>query len=204
MLIQKCLRGFTVVELLIVIVVISILATLTTVAYNGVVERSQDAVIASTVESYAKAITTYRAKNGRWPLGDTAPSEPKSACLGSPASYATTYGYLYPGICGTLGGGSVNTTFNELMAPYIPNPPDLSFMKPMQFTPTQKYARGIFYSLGCLPNFCTVDTTPVSDQRVIIAHFVKAGKACAAGTLIPDRPLTGFTMCEYTLQPGKP
>ena len=201
MLIQKCLRGFTVVELLIVIVVISILATLTTVAYNGVIERSQDAVIASTVESYAKAITTYRAKNGRWPLASEATT---AACIGNDTSYSSTYGYLYPGICSTLPNASTNTTFNELMKSYIPNPPDLSFMKPMQFTPAQKYARGIYYSVYCLPSGCVTANTSSSDLMVKIAYRLKAGKTCVIGNTLLDTPTTGFTTCEYIIQAGKP
>lgn len=40
-------RGFTIVELLIVIVVIAVLAAITTVAFNGIQKRAGDSAIAS-------------------------------------------------------------------------------------------------------------------------------------------------------------
>lgn len=52
--------GFTIVELLIVIVVIAILALITIVAYNGVTQSAQDAVVRATVTEAAKKIEAYR------------------------------------------------------------------------------------------------------------------------------------------------
>jgi prepilin-type N-terminal cleavage/methylation domain-containing protein len=60
-------RGFTIVELLIVIVVIGILAAITIVAYNGVQNRANDAVVQSDLENMAKAIQSYGAINGDYP-----------------------------------------------------------------------------------------------------------------------------------------
>lgn len=49
-------RGFTIVELLIVIVVIGILAAITVVAFNGVQQRAQEAKIKSDVSAIVKAV----------------------------------------------------------------------------------------------------------------------------------------------------
>ena len=49
-------RGFTIVELLIVIVVIGILAAITIVAYNGVQTRARDAKRASDLSAVAKPL----------------------------------------------------------------------------------------------------------------------------------------------------
>jgi len=52
--------GFTIVELLIVIVVIGILAAITIVAYNGIQDRSKNAVIQSDLANAVKSLESYR------------------------------------------------------------------------------------------------------------------------------------------------
>ena len=61
----KSQRGFTIVELLIVIVVIAILAAISIVAYNGIQERGRDSNRLSDAKSIEKAIRIYLIKEGR-------------------------------------------------------------------------------------------------------------------------------------------
>lgn len=63
-------RGFTIVELLIVIVIIGILASITIVAYNGIQVRAQNAKINSDLSQLQKAITMARLKDTKtlWQL----------------------------------------------------------------------------------------------------------------------------------------
>jgi prepilin-type N-terminal cleavage/methylation domain-containing protein len=61
---QNKQRGFTIVELLIVIVVIGILAAITIVAYNGVSQRSRDASRAQDIEGIKKALLLYQTDHG--------------------------------------------------------------------------------------------------------------------------------------------
>ena len=56
--------GFTIVELLIVIVVIGILAGITIVAYNGIQDRSRTAKIQTDMRNLEHAITTARTNSG--------------------------------------------------------------------------------------------------------------------------------------------
>ena len=55
--------GFTIVELLIVIVVIAILAAITIVAYTGIQERARDSQRLSDIKAIEKALRLYAADN---------------------------------------------------------------------------------------------------------------------------------------------
>lgn len=60
-------KGFTIVELLIVIVVIAILAAITVVAYNGVQGRALDSRRLSDIKKIQQGIELYRIQNGVFP-----------------------------------------------------------------------------------------------------------------------------------------
>lgn len=61
--------GFTIVELLIVVVVIAILATITVVAYTGIQNRANDSAVQSDLSNIARKINMFYAVNGRYPQG---------------------------------------------------------------------------------------------------------------------------------------
>lgn len=58
-------RGFTIVELLIVIVIIAILAAITVVAFRGIQERANSTAIISQAKAYIKGLTLWEAELGR-------------------------------------------------------------------------------------------------------------------------------------------
>lgn len=60
-------RGFTIVELLIVIVVIGILAAITIVAYNGVTAKANTTAAAATAATVAKKAEAYNAEKSAYP-----------------------------------------------------------------------------------------------------------------------------------------
>lgn len=60
-------RGFTIVELLVVIVIISILAVITAVAYNGVQTRSKISKMETDITTVQRLVEAYKARNGSYP-----------------------------------------------------------------------------------------------------------------------------------------
>lgn len=59
--------GFTIVELLIVVVVIAILAAITIVAFNGVQQRARDSRRSSDVANIKKLLEMYKTDNSTYP-----------------------------------------------------------------------------------------------------------------------------------------
>lgn len=64
-------KGFTIVELLIVIVVIGILAAITVVAYNGIQNRGNDAAVRADLSNFAKIMEIQKADIGTYPASLT-------------------------------------------------------------------------------------------------------------------------------------
>ncbi|HRQ07320.1 MAG TPA: prepilin-type N-terminal cleavage/methylation domain-containing protein, partial [Candidatus Saccharibacteria bacterium] len=61
---QKYIRGFTIVELLIVIVIIGILATVTAIVYSGIQANARDTSVLSDLDTMDGLQTSYSLKNG--------------------------------------------------------------------------------------------------------------------------------------------
>lgn len=107
--------GFTIVELLIVIVVIGILAAITIVAFNGVQQRANNSKTSSALSTWMKTLNLYKVDNGRWPGG--------LVCLGSGYSYGVS-GNDSSGTAqcrqDSAGSGVVeNAAFFTAMKPYL-------------------------------------------------------------------------------------
>ena len=79
-------KGFTIVELLVVIVVVAVLAAVTVVAYNGMQQRAQMSKIRSDVALVSKAIQAARVHSGevapRYVTGSTGTA---SLCVSLPS-----------------------------------------------------------------------------------------------------------------------
>lgn len=103
------LNGFTIVELLIVVVVIAILAAITVVSYNGISSRTKNAALASDLSSGAKKIMQYQIENSQYP-DSTWVSNNLSFGNGATLSYeSTATTYCLQGILDSL-GMSINET----------------------------------------------------------------------------------------------
>lgn len=85
-------NGFTIVELLIVIVVIGILAAITIVAFEGIQNRANNTAKVATSGSYQRALVTYSSANNKYP---DLPSS-GSVCLGTGYANGLCGGDDYP------------------------------------------------------------------------------------------------------------
>ncbi|MBC7868935.1 prepilin-type N-terminal cleavage/methylation domain-containing protein [Candidatus Saccharibacteria bacterium] len=86
--------GFTIVELLVVIVVIGILAAVTIVAYSGVQQKATVASLSSDLTNASKLLKLYQVENGTYPTVNDCSATPvaDSICLkASPGSSYTAF-----------------------------------------------------------------------------------------------------------------
>lgn len=80
-------KGFTIVELLIVVVIVAILADITVVAYNGIRDRAYNSSVSTSLSTLKKAIELYKVEKNVYP-----PAGPS----GFGTTPADLKGYLVP------------------------------------------------------------------------------------------------------------
>lgn len=95
--------GFTIVELLIVIVVIGVLAAISIVAYNGISNKANDAAVQSDLSNLAKQISMFKAENGVLPTGIGTPPKGIDNFRLTRSAYRTT-GFNFYYCRGVVGG----------------------------------------------------------------------------------------------------
>lgn len=93
-------RGFTIVELLIVIVVIGILAGISIVAYNGMQDRAREAKMSAAIDAYEKTLLIYKSTYKQFPS-----TSANAHCLGREEDYPEKDGFE-AGVCYTLSMGN--------------------------------------------------------------------------------------------------
>lgn len=106
-------RGFTIVELLIVIIVIGVIAAITLVVYNGVRSRATIALLQSELTNSAKAMEVDKAVNNRYATTPTAANDGKGLPIGKATAFqyrstATTY-------CITATNGGVSYMISDTL-----------------------------------------------------------------------------------------
>lgn len=108
--------GFTVVELLIVIVVIAILAAISIISYNGIQKRADIVRTMETIDAYSKAFEIYYAEHGTYPnLG--------SGCLGSPEDYPASGAFpVNACVVSSSSTSSYNASLNQALSAYMSPP----------------------------------------------------------------------------------
>jgi prepilin-type N-terminal cleavage/methylation domain-containing protein len=150
--------GFTIVELLIVIVVIGILAAIVIVAFNGIQTQAENTKTVQAVGQYVKALRSYATLNGQYPaLGASV-----YPCLGKHPG--TSCGKRTTGT-NCLGGGSTvsRADFDEAIKTVLASPPELSSQ--------QMNCAGLMYSGGYY--------LPSTGPNASIIYFLRGDQACS-------------------------
>lgn len=103
---KQTIKGFTIVELLIVIVVIGILAAITIVAYNGIQNRALVTRVSTDLSGAAKQLAVHEVDAGNYPATLAATNSNQ----GIKASTGTTYQYTSNGstYCLTATNGAIS------------------------------------------------------------------------------------------------
>ncbi|MDB5177773.1 MAG: hypothetical protein JWO61_156 [Candidatus Saccharibacteria bacterium] len=103
--------GFTIVELLIVIVVIGILATIVIVAYNGVQDRARATAASSALTQASKKLAIYQVDNGGYP------STLSAAGVTNTNDVTYQYRTTSSGYCVTATSGTISYKVTETTPP---------------------------------------------------------------------------------------
>lgn len=110
-------RAFTIVELLIVIIVIAILATVVIVSYNGITTSASNSATITAVEQFTKIIKEYAINNGTYPIDVSYP------CIGPTGSTCANV-VDSTSACFGAGSASAHSTFNSMLSPYTQTMPN--------------------------------------------------------------------------------
>ena len=173
---KKSTRGFTIVELLIVIVVIAILAAISIVAYNGIQTRAESTKTISAVTSWVKALRLHKTELGSYPT--------QYSCLGD----MSTYSGVFSGRCFSpeTSGWTVQQTFLNAINPYITSYPSPS-NKNLNTDSEQR--RGALYY-----------PVTAGDERIYV--FIGGSSCPEIGGLPPSYTFVSLTsgrQCQYRL-----
>jgi len=198
--------GFTIIELLIVIIVLGILATIVIVAYTGVTNRAEDAKRIATIDQYEKALHLYYTEHDNFPYYDNSDNPyVLYACLGTVKDYPAT-DKLAAGQC--LGGGDaaysayvdegVNSALKEVI-PSLPSGAYKTYELP-KGSAGEVYgsARGIMYTDNRTGSPHHTDGTP-DTATLLYIDSVQNSHTCGRG-IWQNSEEFGFSACYLEIK----
>lgn len=167
--------GFTIVELLIVIVVIAILVAISVVVFSGIRDRAENTRTSAAISGLIKSLKAYKAATGKDP-GDTAYAGElfDGGCLNDPGVQ-----------CGISGGDSCFTTFFPLSGgPYSSAfTPKNEFANLVQSLPTTSPQKMRCNAAGDTASGATVMTISATlngetTHSLLVTFFLKGDVPC--------------------------
>lgn len=170
--------GFTIVELLIVIVVIGILAALALNSFAGAQQKARNAQTLTAIAAYKKAMFFYLAENGKYP---DMPGQ-NTACLGEgwPDTNADGVGDCFSSIIRSEHAG-----VNDALRPYLERPMPRANDRLIRWGDEDK--RGAFMLGGNTE--LTVDNIPTPQG---FQYYMEGLTRCGPGALRGDSSRGGF------------
>lgn len=139
---RKRSAGFTIVEIIVVVVIISIIAGITIATYRGAQDRAKNSQTISAAEQWLKALQIYQARNGSLPS--------MNSCLGANYNYnSDNAGTSGVGQCRqdtSTVGVVTNSSFYTAIKPYITGNPTPAMVTAMNSTTS--WYRGLYYYIG--------------------------------------------------------
>jgi len=163
-------NGFTIVELLIVIVVIGVLASVTVVAFNGVQKKAYVTTVNDGGIKISKVLAAYYVANGAFPTTGIRP------CIGEIENYPAQDNFA-AGECSisstppySSGLSEINdTAMTQLRT--ITSRLSVPQVKPILWVDSDAYYRGYFYSTGVSGSTITA---------TISWYFAGSNESCGA------------------------
>lgn len=153
---RKSMSGFTIVELLVVIVVIAILASISMVAFNGVQQRARDSQRKSDIATIQKVLAIYYSDKGGYP-----------ACNGG----------VYKGTSGSVQVCTLSDP--DVTAELVPNYMSKTLVDPRN-TSSYVYNYALGYKLGA--DGCASDwSSYLTTNYVIAVGLESVNIGCATG-----------------------
>jgi len=178
-------RGFTIVELLIVIVVVAVLAAVSISAYTGIQTRSINSKVLTAVTSWEKVLKMYKVIRGTLPLSDynclTSASTDFPAGSGLSAGECM-HGFPYAPTFSAVYSSALTTDLESILGTTLKIPS--GYLAPMSGTigGTPIYVQGVRYN------------------NQAIEYYLKGGAAdCSKGTVMAGNSSDSLTLCSLNV-----
>ena len=187
-------NGFTIVELLIVVVIIAILATITIVSFRGVQDRASVAATSTNIRTYVNGLEMMKTVSGGYFRGDGAlgVTGESTGSIIAVGDRCTEYG-VTPGRTDTP-AGSLSSNFNQAMLPYLGSIPKQAMTAKVTFPLSS--ADGCTVSIeSSAPYYFGVKKILIKDNTVTYTLFAPADTSPTASAFDISYSLRGDANC---------